>query len=84
MGSWKKTHHLHYVLNHFGISWDTSGKFIGPANIREEITLSRDGSSFTGTFTIDQYDPSKSNPVHIQGELAGQRIDVNTTVNDLI
>jgi hypothetical protein len=67
MGTWKKTHHLHYVLNHFGISWDTSSKFIGLANVREEITLSRDGSSFTGTFTIDQYDPSKSNPVHNTG-----------------
>jgi hypothetical protein len=83
LGTWKKVSPLHYVLNHFGISWD-SGNFIGLANIREEIDLSRDGSSFTGTFTIDQYDPSKRNPVHIQGEIAGQRIDVNTTVNDLM
>ena len=83
LGTWKKVSPLHYVLNHFGISWD-SGVFIGLANIREEVTLNQDGSSFTGTFTIDQYDPSKSNPVHIQGEIAGQRIDVNTTVNDLI
>ena len=84
LGTWKKTHHSHYVLNHFGISWDTNSNFIGLANIREEVTLSRDGSSFTGTFTIDQYDQSKSNPVHIQGELTGQRIEVRTTVNDLI
>jgi hypothetical protein len=84
MGTWKKTHHSHYVLNHFGISWDTGNNFIGLANIREEITLSRDGSSFTGTFTIDQYDQSKSNPVRIQGELTGQRIEVRTTVHDLI
>jgi hypothetical protein len=83
-GTWKRTGPFSYVLNHFGISWDGEGHFVGLANIRENVTLSRDGKSYTGTFTIDQYDPNNANPFHIQGEIVGQRVDVNTTVQDLI
>jgi hypothetical protein len=78
MGAWKETHHLHYVLNHFGISWDTSSKFIGLANVREEITLSRDGSSLPALSPSISTTRRKATRYTIQGELAGQRIDINT------
>ena len=84
LGVWKKVGPSRYTLNHFGISWDNYSNFAGLANIREEIVLNQDGSAFSGTFTIDQYDPNGNNPLHIKGLVTGQRIHVDTGVGDLI
>src|SRR5689334_9920878 len=48
MGVWKKTGTSKYRLNHFGLSWDLSNTYIGPANIRSNIVLSNDGNRFSG------------------------------------
>jgi hypothetical protein len=40
---------------------------IGPANIREDVALDVQGASYTGTFSIDQYDTSGNQLVHITG-----------------
>lgn len=58
LGVWKQTGPRTYVLNHFGAAFDDSAApapatLIGPANIREWVTLSPNGDSFSGTFTID-------------------------------
>jgi hypothetical protein len=39
LGVWEKTGTSKYKLNHFGISWNPDETLLGPANIREEITL---------------------------------------------
>src|SRR5450631_657341 len=39
LGVWQKSKSSGYVLNHFGLSSDPGGNFIGPAQIREDITL---------------------------------------------
>jgi hypothetical protein len=78
LGVWEKTDRLHYKLNHFAISWDVSNNLVGPANIREEVTVARDHNSFTGTFTIDQYDQAGNVLIHITGQLAGKRITVRS------
>lgn len=78
LGVWKRVGHSRYSLNHFAISWDPNSNPVGPANIREYVVLGNDGKSFTGSFTIDQYDQSGNVLVHIQGDLAGSRISVNT------
>jgi len=74
LGVWKKAGGLRYKLNHFAISWDQQSNPVGPANIHEEVALDRKGNSFTGTFTIDQYDQAGNTLVHITGTLAGVRI----------
>ena len=75
MGVWKKTGPSSYRLNHFGLSWDPTGTtLIGPANIREEIVLDKRENSYSGTFTIDQYDTEGHLVVHISGVVSGQRI----------
>jgi hypothetical protein len=79
MGVWKLTRRSIYKLNHFELSWDSTGtNLIGPANIREEVVLDRDGDSYVGTFTIDQFDVSGNTLAHIAGQVSGRRITVNT------
>ena len=57
MGVWKRVGPATFSLNHFALSWDDTGKnFIGPTNIRETVTVDRRGDSYTGQFTITQYD----------------------------
>jgi hypothetical protein len=75
MGVWKKTGRSSYRLNHFALSWDPTGTtLIGPTNIREEIVLDNQENSYSGTFTIDQYDTEGHLVVHISGVVSGQRI----------
>ena len=75
MGVWKKTGPSSYKLNHFGLSWDPTGKtLVGPANIREEVVLGSNENSYSGTFTIDQYDTEGHLLAHISGLVSAQRI----------
>ena len=74
LGVWKKVGGLRYKLNHFAISFDPQSNPVGPANIHEEVAVDPKGSSFTGTFTIDQFDTAGNTLIHITGTLAGLRI----------
>jgi hypothetical protein len=79
LGVWRKVGECKYKLNHFAAAWDpVAGKLLGPANIREEVILNREGNRFTGTFTIDQYDEAGNSQGHVQGVITGTRIDVDT------
>jgi hypothetical protein len=56
MGAWRQTGWHTFKLNHYALSWDEMGaSFIGPTNIREQITVDRSGKSYSGTFTLTQY-----------------------------
>jgi hypothetical protein len=69
MGVWKQISRSTYKLNHFALAWafdanepatgpGTGGAiFVGPANIREQVTVDRSGNNYEGTFTLVQYDP---------------------------
>ena len=57
LGVWENVGPSKYKLNHFPLTWNADGTFLGPANLREEVTLSPDHNSFTGTFSLGQYDP---------------------------
>ena len=78
LGVWKNVGRSHYKLNHFGLSSNLDGTMVGPANIREEVTLGRGGSTYTGSFTIDQFDVSGNLLAHITGQVAATRITVDT------
>ncbi len=80
LGVWKKTGSSTYRLNHVGLSWNPDGTPLGPASIREEVKLARNGNTYTGTFTIIQYDLSGTNvlvPTPVIGVIAAYRIGVN-------
>jgi hypothetical protein len=66
-------------LNHFALSYDlTTQNLTAYVNIREQLTLSPSGDSYSGTFTIDVYDPKGNHVDHIAGNATGQRITVDT------
>ena len=81
---WKKVGTSRYKLNHFPISWDQNNNLVGVANIREEVTLSLDGQSFTGTFIFDQYDQAGNKLVHLIGVVNGTRITVDTPASSVL
>ncbi len=78
LGVWKKTGHSAYKLNHFAISSDLNGNLVGPANIREAVVLDRSGDSYSGSFTINQFDQSGNTLAHITGQVTATRITVDT------
>ena len=74
LGVWKKTGPSSFKLNRFALSFDLSGKPVGGANIREEVTVEHGGDKFTGTFTIDRFDINGVHVGHIAGDVTGERI----------
>jgi hypothetical protein len=97
IGVWKQTGERTYVLNHIGLSWNPiapsaapagpgnpgggPGAADGPAFIKQSVTLSRDGQSYTGTFSINQLLPdgkTPATPAPIKGIIAATRITVET------
>jgi hypothetical protein len=56
MGVWKKVGRSTFQLNHIALSWDPTGStFVGPANIRETVTVTEHGNVYQGVFSITQY-----------------------------
>jgi hypothetical protein len=90
MGVWKRTGGSRYTLNHFALGNDTAnaptgiGNPAGPTQIREDILLSRDGNSYTGSFTLDAYDTSGHNVAHIVGKISAIRITVSTPASKVM
>jgi len=84
LGVWEKTGNHAYKLNHFALSSDLHGNLIGPANIREEVTLDASGNSYTGKFTIDQFDLNGNTLAHVAGNISATRITIDTTIGDIL
>lgn len=87
LGVWERVGERHYKLNHFGISFDPATDPNTPqgfANIRQDINLSRDGMTFKGKFSIQQYDSQGNQLVEIKGDLLGTRITLSTSVANLL
>ena len=75
MGAWKQTGDRSFKLNHIALSWDPSGTtFVGPANIREQVTVGRGGNTYSGTFSLTQYDTNGNVLAHVVGVIAAQRV----------
>lgn len=79
LGEWIKTGARTYRMNHFGISYDSTGNnLVGPARIQQWLTLDPKGNATSGRFTIDQYDESGNLLAHIQGNVIGSRVTMDT------
>ena len=79
LGEWKKTGPHSYQLNHFGISYDSTGlNLVGPARIQQWLTLDERGKATSGKFTIDQWDESGNLLAHIQGNVIGTKVTMET------
>ena len=84
LGVWEQTGRTTYKLNHFALSSDMNGNLIGPAEIRENVILGKNGNTYTGNFTIDQYDTAGNSKMHVQGTITATRITVDTKITDIL
>ena len=79
LGEWIKTGARAYQMNHFGVSYDSTGQtLVGPARIQQWLTLDAKGDSTTGKFTIDQWDEAGNLLAHVQGKVIGTRVTMET------
>ncbi len=79
LGEWIKTGARTYQLNHFGVSYDSTGTtLVGPARIQQWLTLDANGDSTTGKFTVVQWDESGNVLAHVQGNVTGTRVTMET------
>ena len=85
LGVWTKTASRTYKVNHFTISWDGVNHTapLGPGHIQENILLATSGVTFTGTFSIVQYDQAGNVKQSVKGTLSARRITVNTSASSL-
>jgi hypothetical protein len=80
-GVWMQTGEYTYTLNHFAMSWDPTGSmYVGPANIKENITIDYSGTAYAGTFTIMQYDTKGNVLQTVNGTITATRINVDSSV----
>jgi hypothetical protein len=84
LGVWQKSGSSSYELNHFALSFDPTGNLVGPAQIREHVTLNHKANQYEGTFTIDQYDVSGNPRAHVAGKVTATRITVDTRVGEVL
>jgi hypothetical protein len=78
-GVWKQVGERRYKLNHRGVGFDATGSAVnGVDSIIFDVTLSRDGNSYSGTFTIYAFDPNGNfMPPAVKGTVTGNRITVD-------
>jgi hypothetical protein len=48
--------------------------FIGPANIRRQVAINHGKQSYSGTFTLDQYDTNRDFLAHLAVNVSAERI----------
>jgi hypothetical protein len=82
LGVWKKINGK-YRLNHFALSFD-DGVHLGYANIREEVVLSDNGNSFSGSFIIAIYDGQGNPGPVLKGDITGTKVKVNMTLQEIL
>jgi len=77
LGVWEQTGPQRFQLKHMVLRFDEAGTFIGTAVLRETNIVSRDGNTFTGTFTIEFFDLADTSLFIGAGEVAGERVTLD-------
>ena len=78
MGVWRQVGPSKYHLNHFALSYDSSGTLNAKVNIKEDVTINANGTSYSGPFSLDVYDPNSGTLLqHVAGQVTAHRITAN-------
>lgn len=90
MGVWEQSGPRTYRLKHIALAYVSSdtppplggpvvpAAFLGPAIIREVVTVNSSRDGFEGTFTLDQYAKDETTLLqHIAGKVVGTRVTVD-------
>ena len=79
LGEWIKEGARTYRLNHFGISYDSTGlNLVGPARIQQWLTLDEKGNATSGRFSIDPWKKTVNLLARIKGDVIGTRVTIDT------
>ena len=79
MGVWKQVAPARYHLNHFALSYDSgTGALNAKVNIKEDVTVDPSGTTYSGAFTLDVYNPTTNALLqHVAGQVTAQRVAAN-------
>ena len=77
LGVWKSVGNGTYKLAHRVWNYDTNGNFLGTIHLSETTTLGKGGSTHSGTFALDFYDPAGNFLTEVAGTVSGTRISVD-------
>ncbi|HEV2271152.1 MAG TPA: hypothetical protein VGR92_16995 [Steroidobacteraceae bacterium] len=69
-GVWQRVGDGTFVLNHYALAW-TNGTYTGPVNIRARVTVSPNGTRYSGWFAT---------VVYMAAPVAGHEFDQNTVL----
>ena len=77
LGVWQRqSDHVTYKLAHRVWNYDSNGNFQGTIHLAESVSLGDKGSSHSGAFTLDFYDPSGNFQFEVAGNVVAERISV--------
>lgn len=77
LGVWKRSgDKTTYTLTHRVWNYDSDGNFGGTINLSETISLGDHGTTHSGSFTLDFYDPSGNFLFEVPGNVVAERIPV--------
>lgn len=76
LGAWKSTGKRSYKLAHRVWNYDSNGNFMGTINLSESIYLGHKGSTHTGSFTLDFFDPAGNFLFEVPGDVVAERVSV--------
>jgi hypothetical protein len=78
LGVWKRApEHGAYKLAHRVWNYDSDGNFLGTIHLTETLTLDNHGTTHSGSFTLDFYDPFGVFLFEVAGSVEGERISVD-------
>jgi hypothetical protein len=77
LGVWRHAQHGAFKLAHRVWSYDTNGNFMGTIHLSETLTLGNNGSTHSGSFTLDFYDPTGNFQFEVAGNVVAERISVD-------
>jgi hypothetical protein len=86
LGIWQQIGPRHYVLNHRAIGWAPGGTEPAyVATILEDVTLSANGNSFSGSYIVTAYDLSGHFlQVVSKGKVTAERINITDVIPDAL
>ncbi len=76
-GVWRKTSRRHFIATHFAYCFDATAGYIpdGSVKVRDNITTSQNGSSFTGTQYIEIFDVDGNLIDTVQATMTGTKLN---------
>ena len=74
LGTWTPIGPQSYLLFHRVWWYDSTGDWMGTIHLREVVTVSANGQSHTGSFTLDFYDQNGNFQNEVAGDVVATRI----------